>query len=53
MENVNYYYIIFDKNIYFNGEIKNSDIEIGNKILSNFGKEYKIVGSIVPYKLFY
>jgi phosphatidylserine/phosphatidylglycerophosphate/cardiolipin synthase-like enzyme len=53
MENFDYYFIIFDKNIYFNGEIKNSDIEIGNKILSNFGKEYKIVGSIVPYKLFY
>jgi phosphatidylserine/phosphatidylglycerophosphate/cardiolipin synthase-like enzyme len=51
--NVDYYYIIFDKNIYNNGEIKFSEIEIGNKILGNFGKEYKIVGNIIPYQLFY
>jgi hypothetical protein len=52
-EGVDYFHIIFDRNVYYNGEIKNSEIEIGNKILSNFGKVYKTVGSVIPFQLFY
>jgi phosphatidylserine/phosphatidylglycerophosphate/cardiolipin synthase-like enzyme len=46
-EGINYYYIIFDKNL--GGEIKYFDFEIGNKILDNYGKEYKFV----PNQLFF
>jgi phosphatidylserine/phosphatidylglycerophosphate/cardiolipin synthase-like enzyme len=50
---VHYYHILFDSVSYYNGEVKNSEIEIGKKIMSNFGKDYKSVGNIIPIQLFY
>jgi phosphatidylserine/phosphatidylglycerophosphate/cardiolipin synthase-like enzyme len=49
---VHYYHILLDLASAY-GEIENSEIEIGKKILSNFGKEYKSVGTIIPIQLFF
>jgi phosphatidylserine/phosphatidylglycerophosphate/cardiolipin synthase-like enzyme len=55
-DGVDYYYIIYDKVEYYNGEIKNADIQVGEKISTNFGmelKSLKLVDKILPIQLFY